>query len=233
MRLPSQEEKARTVRDMFDRIAPGYDRMNGLMTGGLDRVWRRRLMREVGIGAGDRVVDLGCGTGDLIELANGVGAHAIGVDPAGGMLSVARDRGMGGSVVQGDALAIPLADASVDVVTTAFALRNVLSIPPVFQESARILRPGGRIAILEVSQPQFAPARAVHSFYFQKVVPLVGQLLADRDAYRYLPASVAYLPEPPALMAMLEESGFGQVRRVSLGAGAVQLLLGSRLGGSA
>jgi demethylmenaquinone methyltransferase/2-methoxy-6-polyprenyl-1,4-benzoquinol methylase len=233
MRLPSQEEKARTVRDMFDRIAPGYDRMNGLMTGGLDRVWRRRLMREVGIGAGDRVVDLGCGTGDLIELANGVGAHAIGVDPAGGMLAVARDRGMGGSVVQGDALAIPLADASVDVVNTAFALRNVLSIPPVFQESARILRPGGRIAILEVSQPQFAPARAVHSFYFQKVVPLVGQLLADREAYRYLPASVAYLPEPPALMALLEESGFGQVRRVSLGAGAVQLLLGSRLGGSA
>lgn len=232
MRLPSPEEKARTVRAMFDRIAPGYDRMNGLMTGGLDRVWRRRLMREVGIGAGDRVVDLGCGTGDLIELANGVGAYAIGVDPAGGMLAVARDRGMGGSVVQGDALAIPLADTSVDVVTTAFALRNVLSIPPVFQESARILRPGGRIAILEVSQPQFAPVRAVHSFYFQKVVPLVGQLLADRDAYRYLPASVAYLPEPPALMAMLEESGFGQVRRVSLGAGAVQLLLGSRLGGS-
>jgi len=233
MRLPSQEEKARTVRDMFDRIAPGYDRMNGLMTGGLDRVWRRRLMREVGIGAGDRVVDLGCGTGDLIELANGVGARALGVDPAGGMLAVARNRGMGGSVVQGDALAIPLADQSVDVVTTAFALRNVLSIPPVFQESARILRPGGRIAILEVSQPQFAPARAVHSFYFQKVVPLVGQLLADRDAYRYLPASVAYLPEPPALMAMLEESGFGQVRRVSLGAGAVQLLVGSRLGGLA
>ena len=232
MRLPAQEEKARTVREMFDRIAPGYDRMNVLMTGGLDRVWRRRLMREVGLGAGDRVVDLGCGTGDLIELATEAGAQAVGIDPAGGMLAVARDRGMGALVVQGDALAIPLADQSVDIVTTAFALRNVLSIPPVFQESSRILRPGGRIAILEVSQPAFGPARAVHTFYFQKVVPLVGQLLADREAYRYLPASVAYLPEPAVLISMLEENGFGQVRRISLGAGAVQLLVGTRLGGS-
>ena len=189
-------------------------------------------MREVGLGAGDRVVDLGCGTGDLIELATEAGAQAVGIDPAGGMLAVARDRGMGALVVQGDALAIPLADQSVDIVTTAFALRNVLSIPPVFQESSRILRPGGRIAILEVSQPAFAPARAFHSFYFQKVVPLVGQLLADREAYRYLPASVAYLPEPAVLISMLEENGFGQVRRISLGAGAVQLLVGTRLGGS-
>jgi demethylmenaquinone methyltransferase/2-methoxy-6-polyprenyl-1,4-benzoquinol methylase len=232
MSLPAQEEKARTVRDMFDRIAPGYDRMNVLMTGGLDRVWRRRLMREVAIQAGDRVVDLGCGTGDLIELATGAGAYAVGVDPAGGMLAVARDRGMGASVVQGDAMDIPLADQSVDVVTTAFALRNVLSIPPVFAESARILRPGGRLAILEVSQPNFAPARAVHSFYFQKIVPLVGQLLADREAYRYLPASAAYLPEPPKLIAMLEEAGFAKVRRIALGAGAVQLLIATRGGES-
>lgn len=230
MTLPAQDEKFRTVRDMFDRIAPGYDRMNILMTGGLDRVWRRRLMREVAITAGERVVDLGCGTGDLIELATRVGAHAVGVDPAGGMLAVARDRGMGASVVQGDALAIPLADQSTDVVTTAFALRNVLSIPPVFAESARILRPGGRIAILEVTQPNFAPIRVLHGFYFQKIVPLVGQLLADREAYRYLPASAAYLPEPPALIAMLEEAGFNGVRRISLGAGAVQLLIGCRTG---
>lgn len=233
MTLPAPEEKARVVREMFDRIAPGYDTMNVLMTGGLDRLWRRRLIRECRIAPGDRVVDLGCGTGDLIELASRAGGVPVGVDPAGGMLAVARGRGLGSTVVQGDAAAIPLADASAEVVTSAFALRNFVSIPPVLAEAARILRPGGRVVLLEVAEPKLAPVRALHGFYFRRVVPVLGGLFADRDAYRYLPDSTSYLPTPEELRRMLAEAGFAAIRRHAMGVGAVQLFVAERAGGRA
>lgn len=224
MTLPAPEEKARVVREMFDRIAPSYDAMNVLMTGGLDRIWRWRLIRACRIQAGDLVVDLGCGTGDLIELAARAGGRPVGVDPAGGMLAIARQRGMGATVVQGDAAAIPLADGSVQVVISAFALRNFLAIPPVFAEAARVLAPCGRLALLEVAEPRIALIRALHGFYFRRVVPAIGGLFSDREAYRYLPESTSYLPVPEELCAMLAAAGFTRIQRVSLGAGAVQLL---------
>lgn len=230
MSLPAPEEKARVVREMFDRIAPGYDSMNVVMTGGLDRLWRRRLVRECRIKPGDRLVDLGCGTGDLIELTARQGARAVGVDPAGGMLAVARQRGMGAVVVQGDGSTIPLADASTDVVTSAFALRNFVSIPAVLADSARILRPGGRIVLLDVAEPSLAPVRALHGFYFRRVVPVLGGLFADRDAYRYLPDSTSYLPAPDELRQMLADAGFTAIRRHAMGVGAVQLLVADRSG---
>lgn len=228
MTLPAAEEKADFVRAMFDRIAPRYDRLNAVMTLRLDRGWRRATIAAAEIAPGDRVLDVACGTGDLIELARARGARVVGVDFAPGMLAIARRRGLAAGLVRGDALALPLADASVDAVTCAFALRNFVALAPFLEEAARVLRPGGRLALLEVATPRGALLRAGHRLWFHGAVPLIGRLLADRAAYAYLPASTAYLPDAPELMRAIEASGFADVRRRALGLGAVQLLTARR-----
>jgi demethylmenaquinone methyltransferase/2-methoxy-6-polyprenyl-1,4-benzoquinol methylase len=225
--LPPPGEKAAMVRAMFDRIAPRYERLNTLLTFGLDRGWRRAAIAAAGIGPGSLVIDLACGTGDLAALAARAGARVVGVDFARAMLAHARGRGA--VLVQADAAALPLRDARADAVTCGFALRNVSSIPQVLAEAARVLRPGGRLALLEVAEPRRAMLRWGHRLYFHRIVPLLGGLLADRRAYAYLPASTAYLPDPGALRAQLDAAGFAAPHRRLLGGGSVQLLTAERV----
>jgi demethylmenaquinone methyltransferase / 2-methoxy-6-polyprenyl-1,4-benzoquinol methylase len=226
--LPDAGDKAAVVRAMFDRIAPRYDRLNSVLTLRLDRGWRRATLAAAEVAPGDRVVDVACGTGDLVELAARRGARVVGVDFAPGMLAVARRRGMRACLVRGDALALPLPDASADAITCAFALRNFVAIPPFLAEAARVLRAGGRLALLEVATPHGRLRRAAHHAYFHRAVPWLGSLLAERAAYEYLPASTAYLPEPEVLRRALADAGFADVARRVLGFGAVQLLVARR-----
>jgi demethylmenaquinone methyltransferase/2-methoxy-6-polyprenyl-1,4-benzoquinol methylase len=223
--LPIGERKARAVEEMFDKIAPRYELVNRLMTFGLDAGWRRRAVRELRLDPGDRVVDLGCGTGDLCRVLGRAGLRAVGVDMAAGMLARAHTAA---PLVRADALQLPLGDASIDGAVSGFALRNVVDIGACFREAARVIRPGGRAVFLEVSEPPNPVVRWAHAVYFRRIVPMVGGLLSDRSAYRYLPASTAYLPSPEELLRMMAEAGFVGCRRVQLGMGAAQLLIGTR-----
>lgn len=221
--LPTPEEKAAAVRDMFDRISPTYDRVNRIMTFNADQRWRRELVRRLRIGPGDRVLDLACGTGDFAEICRKAGAEAVGLDFSRGMLTAARRRFPGlGIFVQGDALRLPFADGSFTAAVSGFALRNFVAIPPVLEELARVLQPGGRIGLLEVDRPRNRLVAAGHGIYFNRVVPVVGGLIADRKAYRYLPQSASYLPPDPELDRIIEASGFTRITRRSPMFGAIQ-----------
>jgi demethylmenaquinone methyltransferase/2-methoxy-6-polyprenyl-1,4-benzoquinol methylase len=221
--LPPPAEKAAAVRDMFDRISPSYDRVNRLMTFNADQRWRRELVRRLGVGPGDLVLDLACGTGDFAEICRKAGATAVGLDFSRGMLNAANRRFPGlGIFVQGDALRLPFADGAFTVAVSGFALRNFVAIPPVLDELARVLKPGGRVGLLEVDKPRNPLVAAGHGLYFNRVVPLVGGLIADRKAYRYLPQSASYLPPEAELRAMLEAAGFARTRKRSPMFGAIQ-----------
>jgi len=226
--LPSGEEKRARVRDMFDRIAPRYDALNRVMSVGMDQRWRRRALDKIDVGEGDLVVDLACGTGDFCELVEKRGARVIGVDFAMQMLKQGRSRGLDFRLVQADAESLPFRSASVDVVTCGFALRNFVSLSGALCEIARILKPGGRAALIDVDRPSWGPIRAAHSLYFDHVVPMVGGLISDRQAYRYLPQSTAYLPPADELKTMLSGAGFLEVDRESLFLGSAQILTGFR-----
>jgi demethylmenaquinone methyltransferase/2-methoxy-6-polyprenyl-1,4-benzoquinol methylase len=226
--LPAGDDKREAVRAMFDRIAPRYDRMNRLLTAGLDQRWRRRALRTIGVGPGDLVLDLACGTGDLIELARARGARAVGIDFAREMLRGAARRDVGALLVRADGARLPFADGSANALTCGFALRNFVSLPDVFAEMARVLAPNGRFAFVEVDRPRSAALRACHSFYFDRVVPWLGALLSDRAAYTYLPKSTAYLPPETELLAEIAKAGFGRLRKTSLLLGAAQIVTGVR-----
>ena len=223
--LPEGPAKVEAVRSMFDAIAPRYDLVNRIMTFRLDVRWRRRTVASLGLPPRSRVADLACGTGDLCRELDRQGLRPVGVDLSFGMLAAARTDA---PLIHGDALRLPFADAALDGVTCGFALRNFEQLPPAFAELARITRPGGRIALLEVAEPPNRLLRAGHGLYFGRVVPLVGGLLSDPAAYRYLPRSVAYLPETPRLLADLAAAGFADVRRTLLSAGIAQLLTATR-----
>lgn len=226
--LPAGAEKRRVVDAMFDRIAPRYDRLNALVSLGAHAHWKRAAVAALGLAPGARVVDLACGTGDLASLAEARGLHAVGVDRSGGMLAQARRRRAARALVRADGGFLPLRAASVDGVVCGFALRNLVAIPPVLAEVARVLRPAGRLAILEVDRPQSGLVRRVHGLYFSRVVPLLGALFSEREAYAYLPASTAYLPDERALRAAFEEAGFASVRKRTFLFGAAQLLVAVR-----
>jgi demethylmenaquinone methyltransferase/2-methoxy-6-polyprenyl-1,4-benzoquinol methylase len=213
---------------MFDRIAPRYDRMNRLMTGGLDQRWRRTTLEAIGVGAGDRLVDLACGTGDLSAISRARGATVLGVDFALEMLRGARGRRIDASFVQADGTSFPLRDGWATALTCGFALRNFVSLPEIFAEAARVLEPGGRMALLEVDRPANPLIAAGHSFYFDRVVPVLGGILSDKAAYTYLPKSTAYLPPADALLAQIADAGFEQVQKRGFLLGAVQLITAVR-----
>jgi demethylmenaquinone methyltransferase/2-methoxy-6-polyprenyl-1,4-benzoquinol methylase len=210
---------------MFDRVAGRYDLVNRVMTLGMDVGWRRRAVGALRLPGGTRVADLACGTGDLCTELARVGYLAIGFDFSAGMLEHATTTS---PLVRADVLALPLADGGVDGATCGFALRNVTDLPAFLAEIARVVRPGGRVALLETSEPSGRLLRAGHRLYFGKVVPVVGGALSDRRAYSYLPRSMAYLPPPPELLAAMGRAGFGEVTRTELGAGSAQLLAGTR-----
>lgn len=210
---------------MFDRIAPRYDVLNRALTFGLDTRWRKRAVRALGLDRRSIVLDVACGTGDLCRDLADAELVPIGIDFSFGMLDAARTDA---PLVQGDALRLPLATASVDGAISGFALRNFEALPPVFAELARVTRPGGRIALLDVDEPDNRVLRWGHGVYFGRVVPFVGGLVSDRDAYRYLPESVIYLPDSDEMGAMLERAGFVGVEHTRLSGGISQLLTGTR-----
>ena len=223
--LPQGEEKVAAVQGMFDAIAPKYDRLNRIISFRLDVRWRKRAVRDLALPAGSTVLDLASGTGDLcIDLAAG-GVEPISMDLSFGMLSADRS---GAPRVQTDILRLPVPDASVDGVTCGFALRNLLDLPTFFDELGRVVRPGGRIALLDVSVPSNAMVRWGNDIYFGKVVPRIGALLSDGAAYRYLPKSVAYLPSPEEMLASLNEAGFADAVHAQLSGGLTQLMVATR-----
>jgi demethylmenaquinone methyltransferase/2-methoxy-6-polyprenyl-1,4-benzoquinol methylase len=223
--LPAPAEKARSVESMFDRIAPRYDALNRALTFRMDVSWRKAAVAALDLAPGSRVLDLACGTGDLCGTLADAGYVPIGADFSAGMLHAARTRA---PLVRGDALALPFADATFDGLTCGFALRNFVALEPVFAECARVVRPGGRIALLDVSEPSSKLVGAVHGAWFRHVVPFVGGLFSDRDAYRYLPASTAYLPDASALVGMVTAAGIGRVSRREFFFGTAQLVTGTR-----
>ena len=223
--LPEGTEKVQAVRAMFDAIAPRYDVVNRLMTFRMDVGWRRRTVRSLGLPDGAQVLDLACGTGDLCRELTSSGLRPIGMDLSFGMLAAARTTA---PLAQADALKLPVADGQVDGVTCGFALRNLVALDPFFAEMARVCRPGGRLGLLEVGVPANPLMRWGHSIYFGRIVPLIGGLLSDPAAYRYLPRSVAYLPEPGRMLGMLAEAGFVDVERHVFSGGIAQLITATR-----
>jgi demethylmenaquinone methyltransferase/2-methoxy-6-polyprenyl-1,4-benzoquinol methylase len=223
--LPDLDDKARVVEAMFDRIAPRYDALNRLLTFRMDVAWRRQAVAALALPRASRVLDLASGTGDLCRTLASAGLHAVGADFSVGMLRVARTEA---PLVRADALQLPFADASFDGLTCGFALRNFAALAPVLVECARVVRSGGRVALLDVAEPASPLVRSVHGAWFRHVVPFVGGLVSDRAAYRYLPASTAYLPPLPELLALVGDAGFLDVSRRTLGFGAAQLITGSR-----
>jgi demethylmenaquinone methyltransferase/2-methoxy-6-polyprenyl-1,4-benzoquinol methylase len=223
--LPAAEEKVAMVRSMFDRIAPRYDLVNRVLTFRMDVGWRRRTVASLELARGARVLDLACGTGDLCRDLQRAGHRPVGLDLSLGMLRHARTDA---PLAQADALRLPVPDGAADGITCGFALRNLRSLEPFVAECARVLRPGGRLALLEVSAPRNRLLRAGHGFYFGTVVPWVGARLSDAAAYRYLPESVVYLPRPDELCGLLARAGFEAVAHRQLSTGIAQLLTATR-----
>jgi demethylmenaquinone methyltransferase/2-methoxy-6-polyprenyl-1,4-benzoquinol methylase len=219
-RLPAEG-----VQRMFDRIAPVYDLMNRVMTAGLDRRWRR-ITVEQAVRPGDRVLDACCGTGDLAIAARRHGAGAVvGLDFSEQMLERARRKDDTIEWLQGDVLALPFEDASFDSATVGFGIRNVDDLEAGLRELRRVLRGGGRLAILEITTPRGALA-PFYRVWFDRVVPLLGRVLPGGDAYTYLPASVRRFPVPEELSRLLESSGFDDVRFRVFAGGIVALHVG-------
>lgn len=221
------EEKVQAVRSMFDTIAPRYDMVNRIMTFRLDVRWRKRAVRSLLLDPGATVIDLATGTGDFCIDLESAGLVPLGFDISFGMLSAARTTA---PLVHADILQLPLPANSVDGATCGFALRNLRDLPPFFAELARVVRPGGRIALLDVAEPENPILRMGHGFYFGKVVPKIGGLLSDPAAYRYLPKSVAYLPEPEVMLDMLRSAGFVSVEREIQTPPAAQIITATRAG---
>ena len=219
------------VRRMFDAITPVYDAMNRVMTLGLDRRWRRLTAAAV-VHPGDRVLDACCGTGDLALAAHELSADVTGLDFSPAMLARARRKSDAVSWVQGDVLAAPFADGSFDAVTIGFGLRNLEDLEAGLRELARVLRPGGRLGCLEITQPRGA-LRPFFRLWFDRLVPLAGKVLPGGAAYTYLPASVRRFPGSADLAAAMERAGFANVRWRLLAGGIVALHVATAGGGPA
>lgn len=220
---------------MFDRIAPRYDRLNRLLSFGTDRSWRARATLLARLGPGERAVDVGVGTGDLalgLLEASHPSARVVGIDLSARMLAISRRRlarmGVGPryAAVIGTGERLPLPDASVDRVVSGFTLRNVGDLPRALGEMRRVLRPGGRVVLLELSHPPNPVFRLAYRWYFDRVAPPFAVLFGgDPDAYRYLPRSLRPFPKAEALAAMLRDAGFAGARfeRLTLGIAAIHL----------
>jgi demethylmenaquinone methyltransferase/2-methoxy-6-polyprenyl-1,4-benzoquinol methylase len=209
---------------MFDRIAPVYDAMNRAMTAGLDRRWRAETARAV-VSPGDRVLDSCCGTGDLALADLRAGGRVTGLDFSERMLERARSKSAEIEWIEGDALALPFADASFDAATVGFGVRNLEDLENGLRELRRVLRPGGRLGILEITTPR-GLMRPFYRLWFDGLVPLAGKLLPGGSAYTYLPASVRRFPEAKELAEVMESTGFEHVRYRRFAGGIVALHTG-------
>jgi demethylmenaquinone methyltransferase/2-methoxy-6-polyprenyl-1,4-benzoquinol methylase len=214
------------VRAMFDRIAPVYDAMNRAITMGLDRRWRRLAAASV-VEPGDRVLDAACGTGDLAIAAREAGGEVTGLDFSDRMLERARRKSDAIEWVNGDVLALPFDDASFDAATIGFGIRNVDDLDAGLRELARVVRPGGRLAVLEITRPK-GVLRPFFRLWFEVLIPLAGKALPGGVAYSYLPASVRRFPGPDDVAAALGRAGFDDVAYRLLAGGIVSLHVGHR-----
>jgi demethylmenaquinone methyltransferase/2-methoxy-6-polyprenyl-1,4-benzoquinol methylase len=229
------DEFAAQVRGMFDRIAGVYDLMNSAMTAGLHHQWRQRAVDRAEVGPGSDALDVCCGTGDLaLELRRRIGpdGRVVGSDFSEPMLEIARqksgDEGLPVEFGWADALDLPYRDASFDAVTIGFGARNLADLERGISEMTRVLRPGGRLVILEISRPIRQPLAGFYSLWFDRLVPVLGTLAGDPDAYSYLPDSVRTFPEPEALAGMLDAAGLAQIRWLSLAGGIIAIHSGTR-----
>jgi len=231
----TEQQAATWVRGMFGRIAPRYDLLNHLLSMNIDRYWRAhtvKLVSHVLMKPGARVLDVSCGTGDLMIALQkrGRGASVLGSDFSHPMLTAARSKTSQGGLFEADALTLPVADASFDLVTIAFGFRNLANYGRGLAELRRILKPGGVLAILEFSTPPNALLAALYGFYSRNVLPVIGGWISgSRDAYTYLPESVRKFPDAPGLAQQMREVGFENVRYERMTAGIVALHLGERL----
>lgn len=216
----------RSIREMFQGLAPDYDRLNAALTFGLVRGWRRALVREVGVRPGYRAVDVCTGTGQTlaeVEAALGGRGLAVGIDFTPEMLERATGRR-----VLGDALTLPFPDGAFDVAVSAFALRDVADQRAMVREMARVTRPGGRVAILEIGRPRRQPFRLGFDAWFRGVVPRVAALAGQGTSHRFLVRSLAFLPEPEELCRWMRREGLGDVGWRELSLGAARLFAGTR-----
>jgi demethylmenaquinone methyltransferase / 2-methoxy-6-polyprenyl-1,4-benzoquinol methylase len=235
--VPSRdsEQFASDVRGMFDRIAGVYDVMNSAMTAGLHHQWRQRAVDRAEVGPGSDALDVCCGTGDLaFELRRRIGpdGRVVGSDFSEPMLELARRKSgeLGLPVEFGwaDALELPYGDGSFDAVTIGFGARNLADLPRGLSEMARVLRPGGRLVILEITRPQREPLASFYSIWFDRVVPMIGSVAGDADAYSYLPNSVRTFPEPEELAGLMDAAGFERIRWLLLAGGIIAIHSGVR-----
>jgi len=211
---------------MFDRIAGDYERVNRVISLGLDRRWRRRAVDGLGLAPGSFVLDLACGTGDICRILRARGFETLGVDFSANMLRHAEDSHS--LVVRADVCVLPMADGAADGITCGFALRNFLDLAIFFSECARVLRQGGRMAVVDAATPENFVVRAGHRVWFGRVVPWLGARMSEPAAYRYLSASTVYLPDADSLRSMVTEAGFDEVRVAELMFGAVKLITATR-----
>jgi demethylmenaquinone methyltransferase/2-methoxy-6-polyprenyl-1,4-benzoquinol methylase len=233
--LPAPEEKATYVNEMFTAIAGRYDVMNRLMTFGLDQGWRRWAARAIARPGASHALDVGTGTGDFLPIIEQAmpGALVVGVDFTLAMMVAGQAkidaRTERGAFINGDALELPFTDASFDAVSTGFAIRNVADIAQAFREMARVTRPGGRMACLEVARPRNPLVRWGHQFYFNNIVPIIGRVVGGNSrAYTYLPQSAGQFPPPPELARIIGQSGWRDVAWRTLGMGAVAVHTATR-----
>ncbi|MGZ5334952.1 MAG: bifunctional demethylmenaquinone methyltransferase/2-methoxy-6-polyprenyl-1,4-benzoquinol methylase UbiE [Solirubrobacterales bacterium] len=229
------EQFAGQVRGMFDRIAGVYDLMNSAMTAGMHHSWRERAVDRAQVGPGSDALDLCCGTGDLtLALRRRIGpdGRVVGSDFSEPMLELARQKsGREGLPVElgwADALELPYGDASFDAVTVGFGARNLADLDRGLAEMARVLRPGGRLVILEITRPRREPLAGFYSVWFDRIVPLLGSAAGDPDAYSYLPESVRSFPEPEALAAKMDAAGFESIRWLLLAGGIIAIHSGTK-----
>jgi demethylmenaquinone methyltransferase/2-methoxy-6-polyprenyl-1,4-benzoquinol methylase len=225
--LPPPETKAAYVEQMFARIAPGYDRMNRLMTLGLDRGWRQHAVQAIAPPTDGRALDVGTGTGDILPILGSwmPKGQVVGLDFTVPMMQAGlpklTETPCPAGFVGGDALRLPFPDATFDAITTGFTMRNVTDIGAAFREMWRVGRPGCVLACLEVARPRSPLVRLGHRIYFEQVVPRLTALFgADRAAYTYLPQSARAFPEPPALARIMQDAGWSEVRYTMLMMGA-------------
>jgi demethylmenaquinone methyltransferase/2-methoxy-6-polyprenyl-1,4-benzoquinol methylase len=224
------EEFAGQVRGMFDRIAGVYDVMNSAMTAGLHHQWRQRAVDRAEVGPGSDALDVACGTGDLaLELRRRIGAdgRVVGCDFSERMLELARaksgEQGLAVEFGWADALDLPYGDAGFDAVTIGFGARNLADLDRGIAEMVRVLRPGGRLVILEITRPTREPLASFYGLWFDRLVPILGNLAGDSDAYSYLPESVRTFPEPRELAAQMDGAGLVGIRWLLLAGGIIAI----------
>jgi len=219
------------VRAMFDRIAGFYDVMNSVMTAGLHHRWRARAADLAALGPGDSALDVACGTGDLaIELARrvGTGGEVIGSDFSEEMLERARAKAPGLAWEWGNALELPYASGRFDAATVGFGARNFSDLERGLAEMARVVKPGGRVVVLEITTPRKPPLSTFYRVWFDHVVPLIGRLTGEQEAYTYLPSSVRRFPGPEGLAAAMQRAGLSDIRWVLTAGGIIALHVGAK-----